>query len=119
MTYLEYFRQADFDEVWKTLHTVYGESEETRPLYKTVFEDVKGVEMESEEDLEHSNEKIEVSVTENGEVFVKGAPDPQEWLLGREIFLSTNLPTRWVGSSIERLISLIPTKSQTLMPVKW
>ena len=41
MTYQEYFRQADFNEVWKTLHDVLGEPEETRPLYQAVFEAVK------------------------------------------------------------------------------
>lgn len=81
MTYQEYFRQADFNEVWKTLHDVLGEPEETRPLYQAVFEAVKDM----EKDPKHSREEIKVHLSPNGEVYVKGAPDPQEWLVGREI----------------------------------
>ena len=81
MTYQEYFRQADFNEVWKTLHYVLGEPEDTRPLYQVVFEAVKDM----EKDPKHSSDKIKVHLFPNGEVYVKGAPDPQEWLVGREI----------------------------------
>ncbi len=81
MTYQEYFRQADFNEVWKTLHDVLGEPEETRPLYRAVFESVKDM----VKDPKHSSEKIKLHLSSNGEVYVKGAPDPQEWLVGREI----------------------------------
>ncbi len=81
MTYQEYFHQADFNEVWKTLHDVLGEPEETLPLYQAVFESVKDM----EKDPKHSIEKIKVHLSPNGEVYVKGAPDPQEWLVGREI----------------------------------
>lgn len=81
MTYQEYYRQADFNKVWKTLHDVLGEPEETRPLYQAVFEAVKDM----EKDPKHSSEKIKVHLSPSGEVYVKGAPDPQEWLVGREI----------------------------------
>lgn len=81
MTYQDYFRQAEFNEVWKTLHDVYGESEDTRPLYEAVFEVVR----EMEEDKLHSSEKIEVNCSRNGEVYIQGAPDPQEWLVSRNV----------------------------------
>jgi len=81
MTYQEYFRQAEFNEVWKTLRDVYGESEDTKPLYEAVFEAVR----EMEEDKLHSSEKIEVNCSRNGEVYIQGAPDPQEWLVSREV----------------------------------
>lgn len=81
MTYQKYFHQADFNKVWRTLHDVYGEAEETRPLYQAVFEAVKDMEKEAI----HSTEKIKVHLCPNGKVYVKGAPDPQEWLVGREI----------------------------------
>ncbi len=81
MTYQEYFRRADFNEVWKILHDVLGEPEETRPLYQAVFEAVKDM----EKDPKHSSKKIKVHLSSNGEVYVKGAQDPQEWLVGREI----------------------------------
>lgn len=38
-----------------------------------------------EKDPKHSSDKIKVRLSPNGEVYVKGAPDPQEWLVGREI----------------------------------
>ena len=40
MTYKEYFIRAEFDEVWRTLREVYGESDDSRPLYKAVFDSV-------------------------------------------------------------------------------
>lgn len=81
MTYQEYFRQADFTEVWKTLHDTYKETKETRPLYQAVFQAV----CQMEGDSSHSDKKIDVYLSPSGNVHVKGAPDPQEWLVGREI----------------------------------
>ena len=81
MKYQEYFKQSDFAEVWKILHDTYQEPEETRPLYQAVYQ--AGCEME--EDSSHSNKKIYVRLGSNGYVHVKGAPDPQEWLVGREV----------------------------------
>ena len=81
MKYQEYFKQSDFAEVWKTLQDTYQEPEETRPLYQTVYQAVR----EIEEDSSHSNKKICVRLGSNGSVHVKGAPDPQEWLVGREV----------------------------------
>ncbi len=86
MTYQEYFCQAEFYEVWKTLHDVYGESDDSRALYQAVFEAVKDM----EPDAIHSREKIEVRLCQYGEVIVKGAPDPQEWLAGREIEIESD-----------------------------
>ena len=81
MKYQEYFKQSDFAEVWKTLYGIYQESDETRPLYQTVYQAVR----EIEEDRSHSNKKIYVRLGSNGNVHIKGAPDPQEWLVGREV----------------------------------
>lgn len=81
MTYQNYFRQADFNEVWIILRHAYGESEDTRPLYQAVWEAVR----EMKEDSSHSDEKIYVYLSFNGNVYVQGAPDPQEWLVGREV----------------------------------
>lgn len=81
MKYQEYFKQSDFAEVWKTLHDTYQELEETRPLYQAVYQDV----CEMEEDSSHSNKKIYVLLGSNGNVYIKGAPDPQEWLVSREV----------------------------------
>lgn len=81
MTYKEYYQRADFNEVWKTLRDTYQEPEETRPLYQAVYQAV----CEMTIDKSHSSEKIEVHLFSNGDVLVKGAPDPQEWLVGREV----------------------------------
>jgi len=81
MTYQEYFRQAEFNEVWRTLRDVYGESEDSRPLYQAVLESV----CEMEDDKSHSAPKIDAHRSQSGEVFINGAPDPQEWLVGREV----------------------------------
>lgn len=81
MKYQEYFKQSDFAEVWKTLYGIYQEPDETRPLYQTVYQAVR----EIEEDSSHSNKKIYVRLGSNGNVHIKGAPDPQEWLVGREV----------------------------------
>lgn len=81
MTYKDFFRQSDFDEVWRTLRDVYHENEESRPLYKAVHQSVR----EMNEDKIHSDLKIEMNRTQSGEVYVKGAPDPQEWLVDREV----------------------------------
>ena len=43
-----------------------------------------------EEDSSHSNKKIYVLLGTNGYVHVKGAPDPQEWLVGREVKIDFN-----------------------------
>ena len=81
MTYKEYFKQSDFSEVWKTLCATYKEPEESRPLYQLVHRSV----CELNVDTTYSNHKIEVYRGTEKDVFVKGAPDPQEWLVGREV----------------------------------
>lgn len=81
MKYQEYFKQSDFAEVWKTLHGTYQEPEETCPLYQAVYQAV----CEMEENSSLSDKKIYVHLSRSGNVGVKGAPDPQEWLIGREV----------------------------------
>lgn len=95
MTYKEYFIRAEFDEVWRTLREVYGESDDSRPLYKAVFDSV----CEMEEDKSHSDRKIEVHRSRSGEININGAPDPQEWLVGREVVADFEIdsPSDFVG----------------------
>ncbi|MBD5207665.1 MAG: hypothetical protein HDS79_05285 [Bacteroidales bacterium] len=81
MKYQDYFKQSDFAEVWKTLHGIYQEPEETRPLYQAVYQAV----CEMGHDNLHSDNTIVVHISPLGNVFVEGAPDPQEWLIGREV----------------------------------
>lgn len=98
MTYQEYYRQAEFNGVWKILHDVYCETEDTKPLYEAVFEAVR----EMEEDKLHSTQKIEVKCSRNGKVYIKGAPDPQEWLVSRDV----NIETTYEDTSIPDINNL-------------
>lgn len=81
MTYQEYFQKADFTMVWACLRGFYKESYETEALYETVFNEVRMMPV----DTVHSGKRINIIVSPERRVKVKGAPDPQEWLVGREV----------------------------------
>lgn len=81
MTYQEYFQQADFSMVWSCLRGFYKEAPETEPLYETVFNEIRTIQVDSA----HSDKRIEIFVPHDRKVKVVGAPDPQEWLVGREV----------------------------------
>ena len=81
MKYQEYFLKADFEEVWPILKNVYNEKEDSKPLYKKVFDAIEAMII----DQSRSHEKIRLIVNGYNEVRIMGAPDPQEWLVGREV----------------------------------
>lgn len=81
MKYQEYFQQADFLKVWTWLHEFYKEAIEAKPLYETVFNEIRTMPI----DYSQSNKWIEIIVCRDNNVKVTGAPDPQEWLVGREV----------------------------------
>lgn len=111
MTYKEYFQEANFTEVWKTLCAIYREPEDTLPLYQAVHQSV----CEMDEDKLHSTKKIEVSISPNGDVNIKGAPDPQEWLVGREV--ETDFEVKDVNKMVGHLLywsTLYGIKTQKL-----
>lgn len=81
MKYQEYFQQAYFSKVWDFLQGFYKESVEAEPLYEAVFNAVRTMSV----DNSHSDKLIEVIVFRDNSVKVTGAPDPQEWLVGREV----------------------------------
>ncbi|MBD5372353.1 MAG: hypothetical protein HDR75_03285 [Bacteroides sp.] len=81
MKYQEFFKQSDFAEVWNILHDAYKEPEETRPLYQAVHQAI----CEMEKGELHSDKRIMVHIRPSGNVQVEGAPDPQEWLVNREV----------------------------------
>lgn len=81
MKYQEYYRQADFEEVWSILKNVYNEKEDSKPLYRDVFDAIRIMSV----DQSRSHEEIRLIVNGYNEVRIKGAPDPQEWLVGREV----------------------------------
>lgn len=84
MTYQDYFKQADFEEIWSNLSSIYKEPEEAKPLYGKLLMEIVSLPV----DEEHSGETIEMWVDTNNEFNIEGAPDPQEWLLGREVHIS-------------------------------
>lgn len=81
MKYQEYFQQADFSKVWDFLQGFYKESVEAEPLYEAVFNAVRTMSVDNSQ----SDKLIEVIVFRDNSVKVTGAPDPQEWLVGREV----------------------------------
>lgn len=81
MKYQEYFQQADFSMVWACLRGFYKESVEAEPLYEAVFNAVRTMPV----DCSQPNRLIEIIVFRDNSVRVTGAPDPQEWLVGREV----------------------------------
>lgn len=94
MTYQEYFRKAIFQDIWNILSTVYEEKPETRPLYIRLVDTIKELPILPEQ----SNEKISLSYGIDKDVQILGAPDPQEWLVGREVEIEKIKP---VSSSLE------------------
>lgn len=81
MKYQEYFQQAYFSKVWDFLQGFYKESVEAESLYEAVFNAVRTMSVDNSQ----SDKLIEVIVFRDNSVKVTGAPDPQEWLVGREV----------------------------------
>lgn len=81
MIYQEYFKQSDFEDIWSILNGFYAESTETKPLYEKLISEIVSLPI----DEAHSCEKICLSFDCLNEIKVAGAPDPQEWLVGREV----------------------------------
>lgn len=81
MTYQDYFRNSDFEDIWVILNGFYLEHEEMKPLYSSLVETIKSLSIKPE----YSTPTIQMRLDSDNEIVVKGAPDPQEWLLGREV----------------------------------
>ena len=81
MIYQDYFRNSDFEDIWVVLNGFYLEHEGMKPLYSSLFETIKSLPV----DPEYSSPVIQMRLDSDNEIMVKGAPDPQEWLLGREV----------------------------------
>ena len=86
MTYQDYFRQADFEEIWHYLQSNFNEDKKLKPLYRDLIKAVKELPVKDE----YSNEKI--NFFWNSGLHVGGVPDSQEWLVGREV--KRNFPRR-------------------------
>ncbi|MBD5201150.1 MAG: hypothetical protein HDS74_01545 [Bacteroidales bacterium] len=83
MIYKDYFINAEFEDVWHTLQTYYNEPEGVRNLYKTLFYTIRNLPV----DEGHSGTPLTVMSDFEGKIYIAGAPDPVEWLTGREVLL--------------------------------
>ena len=81
MIYKDYFRNSQFEDVWHTLQTYYNEPEGVRNLYKTLFYTIRNLPV----DEAHSSTALTVISDFEGKIHIAGAPDPIEWLVGREV----------------------------------
>lgn len=83
MTYQDYFRNSDFEDIWTILSSFYSEHEALELEYRSLVEAIKSLPVDSA----NSTTPIEMCLDSDNEIMVKGAPDPQEWLLGREVVI--------------------------------
>lgn len=74
---------SQFEDVWHTLQTYYNEPEGVRNLYKTLFYTIRNLPV----DEAHSGTPLTVISDFEGKIHIAGAPDPIEWLVGREVVL--------------------------------
>lgn len=83
MTYQDYFRNSDFEDIWTILSGFYSEHEALELEYRSLVEAIKSLPVDSA----NSTTPIEMCLDSDNEIMVKGAPDPLEWLLGREVVI--------------------------------
>lgn len=81
MIYKEYFIKSDFEDVWYTLQSYYIEPESVKKLYKTLFYTIRNLPIEEI----HSSIPLKVVFDFDNMLHIAGAPDPIEWLVGRDI----------------------------------
>lgn len=81
MKYKEYFTSSEFEDVWHALQAYYYEPESVRNLYKTLFYTIRNMPV----DETHSGTPLTIETDFEGMTHVAGAPDPIEWLVGREV----------------------------------
>ena len=81
MIYKEYFVNSEFEDVWHMLKTCYDEPESVRNLYKTLFYTIRNMPV----DETRPGKSVTIVRAFEGMIHVAGAPDPIEWLVGREV----------------------------------
>ena len=81
MIYKDYFINSQFEDVWHTLQTYYNEPEGIKNLYKTLFYTIRNLPV----DEANSGTPLTVISDFEGKIHIAGAPDPIEWLVGREV----------------------------------
>lgn len=81
MIYKEYFTTSEFDDAWLTLQSYYREPDSIKNLYKTLFYTIRNLPI----DEVHSASPLNVVLDFDNMIHIAGAPDPIEWLVGREV----------------------------------
>lgn len=81
MIYQDYFRNSEFENIWTILNGFYLEHEDMKPMYASLVDEIKTQPIEDK----YSDSTIQMCLDLDNEILVKGAPDPQEWLVGREV----------------------------------
>lgn len=81
MIYQDYFRNSDFEDIWVILNGFYLEHEDIKPMYASLVDEIKALPIEEK----YSDSTIQMCLDSYNEIMVKGAPDPQVWLVGREV----------------------------------
>lgn len=81
MIYQDYFRNSDFEDIWNVLNGFYMEHESLKPIYSSLVDSIRTMPINSK----YSDSTIRMRLDSDDEIMVEGAPDPQEWLLGREV----------------------------------
>ena len=84
MIYKEYFTSSEFEDVWHTLQSYYNEPESVQNLYKTLFYTIRNMTV----DETHSGTPLTIETDFEGMIHLAGAPDPIEWIVGREVILN-------------------------------
>lgn len=86
MIYKEYFTKSEFEDVWRTLQSYYHDPDSIRDLYKTLFYTIRNLPI----DEAHSASPLKVVFDFDNMIHIAGAPDPIEWLVGREVIFDND-----------------------------
>lgn len=86
MIYKEYFIKSEFEDVWLALKSYYREPGSIKNLYKTLFHTIRNLPL----DDTHSAAPLKVEFDFENMIHIAGAPDPIEWLVGRELDFDKN-----------------------------
>lgn len=81
MIYKDYFIHSGFEDVWTVLQSYYHEPDSTRQLYKRLFYTIRNLPI----DAEHASSSLRIEFDFDNMIHIAGAPDPIEWLTGREV----------------------------------
>lgn len=81
MIYKDFFLQTSFDEVWSVLSNYYHEPQSLKKEYQKLYNTILTLPI----DIAHSSETLKVVSDFENMVHIDGAPDPIEWLIGREV----------------------------------